>query len=88
MEEHMHLLEKIVLDYLQKRYLDSMIVSMGIPPNAFEKVYIKDIHQLEYILEALEIRGYVHVTKRGTEGVLRAPFITLTEKALNRFNFE
>lgn len=86
MEECLNSKEKALLEYICTRYKKTLEVKFRIPPNAHSEIGTKTDEELDQLLGALHIRGYIQGNEFTKENRMHLSSITLTEKALNVFN--
>ena len=88
MQECLNSKEKALLEYICTRYKNTLAVKFRIPINDYNQIGITDSDELCKLLMALSIRNYVSFNPSTASHFIHTQEITLTEKALNRFNSE
>lgn len=86
MDECLNIKEKVLLEYICTRYKNTLEVKFRIPINAYSEIGIKTDEELDQLLGALHIRGYIQANEYTKENRMHLSSVTLTEKALNIFN--
>lgn len=86
MEEYFNSKENALLEYMNTHYKKTLEVKFRIPNNVYENIGIENGEELGKILMALSIRNYVFLNPIKEIHTLWTSEITLTEKALNKFN--
>ena len=88
MQECMNSKEKVLLDFLNKHYKSTYEVMFLVPRKIYDETEIKEETMLDNLLAALCVRGYIAPNRLTSQNQMSKAQITLTEKALNRFNAE
>ena len=88
MQECMNSKEKVLLDFLKEHYKTTYEVMFYVPRKFYDETEIKDETMLDNILSALCVRGYITPNRFTAQNQMSKAQVTLTEKALNRFNAE
>lgn len=88
MQECMNSKEKVLLDFLNKHYKATYEVMFLVPRKIYDETEIKEETMLDNLLAALCVRGYIAPNRLTSQNQMSKAQITLTEKALNRFNAE
>ena len=88
MAEHLNRKEIILLDYMRTHYKVTYEVKFAPPRVLYTDTDVINQDHIDHLLLALHIRGYIAANAFTEQNKMSFADITLTEKALNRFNAE
>ena len=86
MQEFLHVKEESFLSYLYERYISTLEVTFTLRVKDYALFQVKNYEQLCNLLSAMTIRNYITYSAFTLVNNKHTVKITLTEKALNRFN--
>lgn len=86
MEEYLNYKERRFLGFLFKKYNEDLQTEFTFQTEDLDYIGARNFFEFENLLKCMTIRGYIIVRCVNMDSSYNLAYITLTEKALNRFN--